>query len=95
MPVTVWKTTSISRTWPPTGSSMTRRPFLGRLIRTGKTEQEVFTLLAEKKEPSEIARILGKKEKTVQNQKSIIYQKLSIRDRLELVEFAKNIGVLV
>ena len=60
-----------------------------------KAEQEVFTLLAEKKEPSEIARILGKKEKTVQDQKSIIYQKLSIRDRLELVEFAKNIGVLV
>lgn len=59
-----------------------------------KSEQEVFALLAEKKEVDEIARILGKKEKTVQNQKSIIYQKLNIRDRLDLIEFAKNIGVL-
>lgn len=59
-----------------------------------QSEQEVFALLAEKKEVDEIARILGKKEKTVQNQKSIIYQKLNIRDRLDLIEFAKNIGVL-
>ena len=59
-----------------------------------KSEQEVFSLLAQKKETEEIAKILGKKEKTVINQRSIIYQKLNIRDRLELIEFAKNIGVL-
>jgi len=59
-----------------------------------KAEQEVFALLAQKKEVGEIARILRKKEKTVQNQKSLICQKLNVRDRLELIEFAKHIGVL-
>ena len=39
-----------------------------------KAEQEVFALLAQKKEVGEIARILRKKEKTVQNQKSLICQ---------------------
>jgi len=60
-----------------------------------KAEQEVFSLLAQKKEVREIAKILRKKEKTVQNQKSIIYQKLNVRDRLELIEFAKYVGVLI
>ena len=59
-----------------------------------KAEQEVFSLLAQRKEVREIAKILRKKEKTVQNQKSIIYQKLNVRDRLELIEFAKYVGVL-
>ena len=59
-----------------------------------KSEQEVFALLAQKKETCEIAKILNKKEKTVINQRSIIYQKLNVHDRLELIEFAKNIGVL-
>lgn len=59
-----------------------------------KSEQEVFSLLAQKKETDEIAKMLGKKEKTVINQRSIIYQKLNVHDRLELIEFAKNIGVL-
>ncbi len=59
-----------------------------------KSEQEVFALLAQKKETYEISKILNKKEKTVINQRSIIYQKLNVHDRLELIEFAKNIGVL-
>ncbi len=59
-----------------------------------KSEQEVFSLLAQKKEIDEIAKMLSKKEKTVANQRSIIYQKLNVHDRLELIEFAKNIGVL-
>lgn len=58
------------------------------------TEQEVFSLLAEKKEPYEIAELLGKKLKTVMNQRSIIYQKLGFADRLDLIEFAKAIGVI-
>ena len=60
-----------------------------------KTEQEVFALLAQKKETYEIAEILGKKEKTVANQKSMIYQKLGIRDRLDLLDIAKTLGVIV
>lgn len=59
-----------------------------------KSEQEVFALLAEKKEPEEIASILGKKVKTVINQRAIIHQKLYIHDRLDLIEFAKKVGVL-
>jgi len=60
-----------------------------------KTEQELFALLAQKKETYEIAEILGKKEKTVANQKSMIYQKLGIRDRLDLLDIAKTLGVIV
>ena len=60
-----------------------------------KTEQELFALLAQKKETYEIAEILGKKEKTVANQKSMIYQKLGIRDRLDLIDIAKTLGVIV
>lgn len=59
-----------------------------------KKEQEVFLLLAKKKETWEIAEILGKSEKTVINQKSIIYQKLNIRDRLDLLDSAKTLGVI-
>ena len=51
--------------------------------------------MAQKKETYEIAEILGKKEKTVANQKSMIYQKLGIRDRLDLIDIAKTLGVIV
>lgn len=60
-----------------------------------RKEQEVFSLLAQKKETAEIAQLLGKSEKTVINQKSIIYQKLNIRDRLDLIEDAKILGVIL
>lgn len=60
-----------------------------------KKEQEVFALLAQKKETYEIAEVLKKSEKTVINQKSIIYQKLNIRDRLDLIENAKLLGVIL
>lgn len=60
-----------------------------------KSEQEVFALLAEKKHPSEIAKILGKKEKTVINQRTMIYQKLNLKDLFELVEYARTLGVIV
>lgn len=59
-----------------------------------KKEQEVFLLLAQQKEPEEISLLLNKKLKTVLNQRSIIYQKLNCKDRFELIEFAKKIGVL-
>lgn len=60
-----------------------------------KKEQEVFQLLAQKKEVYEIAEILGKSEKTVINQRAIIYQKMAIRDRLELIEAAAQLGVIL
>ncbi len=60
-----------------------------------KKEQEVFLLLAQKKETYEIAEILHKTEKTVINQKSLIYQKLNIRDRLDLIENAKLLGIIL
>lgn len=58
-----------------------------------KSEQQVFYLLAQKKEPEEIAKILGKSAKTVINQRSIIYQKLNISDRLDLIEYAQKLGL--
>ena len=58
-------------------------------------EQEVFLLLAQEKNTDEIADILGKSEKTVINQKSIIYQKLGIKDRLELLRAARKLGVIL
>jgi len=58
-------------------------------------EKDVFYYLAQKKDPDEIAKILGKSQKTVINQKSIIYSKMNIRDRLELLEKAKLLGLIV
>lgn len=58
-------------------------------------EQEVFLLLAQEKSTSEIAKLLGKSEKTVINQKSIIYQKLGIKDRLELLRASRKLGVII
>ena len=58
-----------------------------------KSEQQVFYLLAQKKEPEEIAKALGKSIKTVINQRSIIYQKLNISDRLDLIEYAEKLGL--
>jgi len=60
-----------------------------------KKEQEVFLLLAQKKETYEISSLLGKSEKTVINQRSIIYQKMQIQDRLELMESAKMLGIIL
>ena len=57
------------------------------------SEQQVFYLLAQKKEPEEIAKTLGKSVKTVINQRSIIYQKLNISDRLDLIEYAEKLGL--
>ncbi|MBQ5998607.1 MAG: response regulator transcription factor [Treponema sp.] len=58
-------------------------------------EQEVFLLLAQEKNTDEIAMLLGKSEKTVINQKSSIYQKLGIKDRLELLRAARKLGVIL
>lgn len=58
-------------------------------------EKNLFELLAQQKEVSEIAKILGKAEKTINNQTSIIYQKLNIHNRLEILKIAKILGVII
>ena len=58
-------------------------------------EKILFELLAQQKEVSEIAKILGKAEKTINNQTSIMYQKLNIHNRLELLKIAKILGVII
>ncbi len=60
-----------------------------------KKEQELFELFAKKKDVEEAAEILHKSTKTIQNQKSNIFQKMNLRDRLELVEAAKVLGVII
>ena len=42
----------------------------------------------------EIAELLGKKEKTILNKRTIIYQKLGLADRLDLIEKAKILGII-
>lgn len=59
----------------------------------GKKEREVFILLAQRLEVSEIAQKLGKSEKTILNQRTAVYDKLGIKDRLELFEKAKLLGL--
>ena len=59
-----------------------------------KKEQEVFKLLASGKTSKEIAEILGKAEKTIVNQRSNIYGKLDLHDRLDVIEAAQALGVI-
>ena len=59
-----------------------------------KKEQEVFKLLASGKTSKEIAEILGKAEKTIINQRSNIYGKLDLHDRLDVIEAAQALGVI-
>ena len=59
-----------------------------------KKEQEVFKLLAMNKNSREVSEILGKSEKTIINQRSNIYGKLNLHDRLDLIEAAKILGVI-
>lgn len=59
----------------------------------GKKEREVFILLAQRLEVNEIAQKLGKSEKTILNQRTAVYNKLGIKDRLELFEKAKLLGL--
>lgn len=60
-----------------------------------KKEKEVFELLAQQMDSQEIAKILGKSEKTINNQTSIIYQKIGIHNRMELLKVAKFLGVIL
>lgn len=58
-------------------------------------EQEVFMYLAQEKDIYEISKILGKSDKTVANQKSLVYQKMNIADRLDVIRMAKKLGVIL
>lgn len=55
-------------------------------------EQEVFSLIAQHLEIPEIATKLGKSVKTVENQRTAIYTKMNVHDRLGLVEAAQKLG---
>ena len=59
-----------------------------------KKEQEVFIHLAEGLDIVEIAARLGKSKKTILNQRSAVYGKMFIRDRHDLIEKAKLLGLL-
>lgn len=56
-------------------------------------EREIFILLSENMEISDIAKKLGKSEKTVINQRTAVYSKLDIKDRHDLFEKAKLLGL--
>jgi len=58
-------------------------------------DKTLFNLLASKMEIVEIAKQLGVSEKTISNRRSILYAKMNIKDRLELIEKAKTLGVIL
>lgn len=58
-------------------------------------EQEIFSLLANEKDVYEIAKTLALTVKTIQNQKSMIYQKMNFQDRLDVIRAAKKLGVIL
>ena len=60
-----------------------------------KKEREVFILLSQNMHVVDIAKKLGKSEKTVINQRTEVYSKLDIKDRHDLLEKAKLLGLTV
>lgn len=56
-------------------------------------EKEIFDLLAKGLSISAIAETLGKKVKTAENQRTVVYSKMNIHDRLEAVEVGKKLGL--
>lgn len=58
-------------------------------------EREVFILLSQGMSIADIAKKLGKSEKTVINQRTAVYSKLFISDRYELIEKAKLLGFIL
>ena len=60
-----------------------------------KKEREVFILLSQDMHVQDIAKKLGKSEKTVINQRTEVYSKLDIKDRHDLLEKAKLLGLIV
>ncbi len=60
-----------------------------------KKEREVFILLSQDLHVADIAKKLGKSEKTVINQRTEVYSKLDIKDRHDLLEKAKLLGLIV
>ena len=59
-----------------------------------KKEREVFIHLAEGLDIVEIATRLGKTKKTILNQRTAVYEKMFIRDRHDLIEKAKFLGLI-
>lgn len=60
-----------------------------------KKEREVFILLSQDMHVADIAKKLSKSEKTVINQRTEVYSKLDIKDRHDLLEKAKLLGLTV
>lgn len=58
-----------------------------------QSEKEIFRLLAQGKNPKEIALILGKSYKTVENQRSSIISKMSIKSDLEIFKIALRLNL--
>jgi DNA-binding CsgD family transcriptional regulator len=56
-------------------------------------EDRVFLLAAKNLSNPEIASALNIKVKTVENYMSLIYQKLSLRNRYDLLEFGRKAGI--
>jgi DNA-binding NarL/FixJ family response regulator len=56
-----------------------------------KREREIFALIATGRDNEGIARELNIAEQTVRNHVSIIYSKLGVKDRFEIIQLANEI----
>lgn len=59
-----------------------------------RREQEIFSLLANGKTISEIAKKLNLSSKTIENHRSNLYQKLGLSDRYEVFTYARRLGLI-
>lgn len=82
------------RLYLPENGEVSTKLVFARFKTLSRKEQEIFALLAADKQLKDIAKLLNKSQKTVENQRNSIYKKLDIHGHDELIEFAKVIGIV-
>ncbi|MFO0857913.1 MAG: LuxR C-terminal-related transcriptional regulator [Phycisphaerales bacterium] len=68
---------------------------LNKLDVLSPRELEVLALLGQGLNTTEVARVLHRSENTIDNHRTSIYNKLNIRDRVQLAEIARRAGLKI
>lgn len=74
--------------------SLTISEMTSKYFSLTQAEKDIFKLLAEGKNPKEIASITGKSYKTVENQKSSIISKMSIKSEIQIYQIALRLNLI-
>lgn len=74
--------------------SLTISEMASRYFSLTQAEKDLFKLLAEGKNPKEIASIMGKSYKTVENQRSSIISKMSIKSDIQIYKIALRLNLI-